>query len=696
MTDAPHATPLADQAEYAQAVQVAVDAAAAYYGSGDSALDDDAYDRLVRGIEAYEAAHPEHALPGSPAGKVAGGAVVGDVPHTVPMLSLDNVFSAEDLAGWVAGLERRLGRPVEAWSVEPKLDGLAVSARYQGGRLAQLVTRGDGVAGEDVSHAIGTVVGLPERLPEPVTVEIRGEVLMTSAQFEAANVARTSFDGVPFANPRSAAAGTLRAKDRKYRCEMTFFGYGALPLPFEDGSPLAVRLRELPHSQIMELVVGLGVQTTGATPVGVIAVATVDEVRARVEEIAGLRAELPFGIDGIVIKADLAADQELAGFSSRAPRWAIAYKLPAVEKITKLVEVEWNVGRTGIIAPRAVLEPVRLDGSVVTYATLHNPADITRRGLMLGDHVTVYKAGDVIPRVEAPVVHLRTGDERAVVFPQVCPRCGGDIDTSQQRWRCVRGRACHAVASVSYAVGRDQLDIEGLGETRIVQLVDAGLIVDFADLFTLTREQILALDRMGETSTDNLLAAIERAKGKPLNKVFCALGVRGTGRSMSRRIARHFASMDAIRAADIDGLQAVEGIGPEKAAMLVEELAELAPLIDKLVVAGVTMTEPGATGPGTGAADEAEADADPAVSLPLTGMAVVVTGSMSGPLEALSRNQMNELIERAGGKASSSISARTALLVAGEKAGSKKDKAAALGVRIATPEEFAAMVHDFI
>ncbi|WP_067140129.1 NAD-dependent DNA ligase LigA [Microtetraspora malaysiensis] len=706
MTDALHATLLADQAEYAEAVRAAVDAAAAYYGAGDSALDDDAYDRLVRGIEAYEAAHPDQVLPGSPTGKVAGGAVTGDVPHTVPMLSLDNVFSAEELAGWAAGLERRLGRPVERWSVEPKLDGLAVSARYRGGRLVQLVTRGDGVAGEDVSHAIGTVHGLPEALSEPVTVEIRGEVLMTAAQFEEACAKRTAHDGTTFANPRSAAAGTLRAKDRPYRCEMTFFGYGALPLPPDDAGELAGRLRELPHSEIMELVARLGVRTTGATPVGVVAVTAVEQVQARVEEIAAARAGLPFGIDGIVVKADLAADQEQAGFSSRAPRWAIAYKLPAVEKITKLVDVEWNVGRTGIIAPRAVLEPVLLDGSVVTYATLHNPADITRRGLMLGDHVTVYKAGDVIPRVEAPVAHLRTGAEQPIVFPDVCPRCGGEIDASQQRWRCARGRACHAVASVSYAVGRDQLDIEGLGESRIVQLVDAGLIADFADLFTLAREQILGLDRMGETSTDNLLAAIERAKEKPLNKVFCALGVRGTGRSMSRRIARHFGSMDAIRAADAEALQAVDGIGPEKAAALVEELTELEPLIDRLVAAGVTMTEPGVAvpraagsdtaGSGAAAADSPEATAGPTVDLPLAGMAVVVTGAMSGPLGALSRTEMNELIERAGGRASSSVSARTSLLVAGEKAGSKRDKAATLGVRIATPEEFATLVASFI
>ncbi|WP_250212473.1 NAD-dependent DNA ligase LigA [Acrocarpospora catenulata] len=622
MSDAPHATPLADQAAYAEAVAAAVAAAAAYYTDGSSPLDDDAYDRLVRGIEAYEAAHPQQVLPGTPTGKVAGGAVVGDVPHTVPMLSLDNVFSAADLVSWAAGLERRLGHPVARWSVEPKLDGLAVSARYRAGRLTQLVTRGDGVAGEDVSHAIGTVLGLPATLTEPVTVEIRGEVLMTATQFEAANAARTAHDGVPFANARSAAAGTLRARERAYKCEMTFFGYGALPFPPDDDSELAGRLRVLAHSELMDLVAALGVATTAATPVAGTTATTLDEIQARIGEIAALRAELPFGIDGIVVKADLAADQERAGFSSRAPRWATAYKLPATEKITKLLAVEWNVGRTGVIAPRAVLEPVRLDGSLVTYATLHNPADITRRGLMLGDSVTVYKAGDVIPRIEAPVVHLRTGDEQPIAFPELCPRCNGEIDTSQERWRCVRGRACHAVASISYAVGRDQLDIEGLGGTRIVQLVEAGLIADFADLFTLTRDQILGLDRMADISTDNLLAAIAKAKEKPLNKVFCALGVRGTGRSMSRRIARHFGTMEAIRAADVAGVQAVEGIGPEKAAVMVEELAELAPLVEKLVVAGVNMTEPGVTPPDETSPAETSA-------LPLLGMSVVVTGSMA-------------------------------------------------------------------
>ncbi|MFE6040624.1 NAD-dependent DNA ligase LigA [Streptomyces sp. NPDC056452] len=687
---------LADAAAYAAAVEGATQAAAAYYATGESTLDDDAYDRLVRGIAAYELEHPQEMLDASPTGKVAGGAAVGDVPHTVPMLSLDNVFSAEQFVTWTASLERRIGRPVAAWSVEPKLDGLAVAARYHQGRLNRLITRGDGTAGEDVSHAIGTVLGLPEQLTSPATIEVRGEILMTNEQFEQANTVRTEHGGAPFANPRNGAAGTLRAKDRPYRVEMTFFAYGALALP--DSGDLTGTLAELPHSEVLELVADLGVHTAADTAVAPRTVGTAQEVQTGVEDIAALRASLPFGIDGIVIKADLAADQREAGSGTRAPRWAIAYKLPAVEKVTRLLGVEWNVGRTGIIAPRAVLEPVEIDGSTVGYATLHNPADITRRDLRLGDQVMVYKAGDIIPRIEAPVAHLRTGDEKPIVFPEACPQCGSEIDTSEQRWRCTRGRNCRLVASISYAAGRDQLDIEGLGATRVVQLVDAGLVTDFADLFTLGREQLLSLERMGETSTDNLLAAIDTARTRPLSRVFCALGVRGTGRSMSRRIARYFATMDRIVAADAETLQQVDGIGKEKATGVVGELVELAPLIAKLVAAGVNMTEPGATPPPEPGEARTDAEAgDGAVEgLPLDGMTVVVTGAMTGPLEKLSRNQMNELIERAGGKSSSSVSKRTSLLVAGEKAGSKRTKAEDLGVRITAPDEFAELIASFL
>ncbi|MCX5599717.1 NAD-dependent DNA ligase LigA [Streptomyces phaeochromogenes] len=702
-------TPVAvivDAAAYAQAVEDAVKASAAYYAGGTSVLDDDSYDRLVRGIAAWEADHPDEVLPDSPSGKVAGGAVEGDVPHTVAMLSLDNVFSAEDFTAWTASLARRIGHEAEQFSVEPKLDGLAIAARYTQGRLDRLITRGDGTAGEDVSHAIGTIEGLPQELAEPVTVEVRGEILMTTAQFEHANEVRTAHGGQPFANPRGASAGTLRAKERAYTVPMTFFGYGLLPLA-DTEAELAERLGGSAHSDLMVRAAGLGVNTTATTAVPGIVAETAEQVLDRVREIAALRAELPFGIDGIVIKTDLAADQQAAGSGSRAPRWAIAYKLPAVEKITRLLEVEWNVGRTGIIAPRAVLEPVEIDGATITYATLHNPADITRRDLRLGDHVMVHRAGDVIPRIEAPVAHLRTGAEQPIVFPEVCPRCGAGIDTSEQRWRCENGRNCHLVAALSYAAGRDQLDIEGLGHTRVVQLVEAELVKDLADLFSLTRDQLLSLERMGETSTDNLLTALDTAKGRPLSRVLCALGVRGTGRSMSRRIARYFATMDLIRAADAETMQQVEGIGTEKAPSIVAELAELAPLIDKLAAAGVNMTEPGATPPQPAAesnedngeasvAEKGEESGASEAAGPLAGMTVVVTGAMTGPLEKLSRNQMNELIERAGGRSSSSVSKKTTMVVAGEGAGSKRAKAESLGIRLATPDEFAVLVADFV
>lgn len=687
-TTATPAAPASPQA-YADAVASAVRAAAAYYADGSTPLGDDEYDALVRGIEAYEREHPEQVLPESPTGKVAGGAAVGDVPHSTPMLSLDNVFSAEELESGAAGLERRLGRPVAAWCVEPKLDGLAVAARYRGGRLHQVLTRGDGLAGEDITHAADAVLGLPARLTEPLDVELRGEVLLTHEQFEQANTVRTAHGATPFAHPRSGAAGTLRAKDRPYRVELTFFGYDAHGLPGLDHAALLARLAEL------------GANTAGTTQAAPRRCATLAEAEQRIEEIAALRAALPFGIDGVVVKADAVADQEEAGSGSRAPRWAVARKLQAQHKVTRLLGVEWNVGRTGIIAPRAVLDPVVIDGVTVTYATLHNPADIERRGLMIGDQVFVYRAGDVIPRVEAPLVDERTGAEQPIAFPEVCPRCGDAIDRSEQRWRCVRGRGCQAVASVIYAAGRDQLDIEGLGGTRAVQLVESGLVADLADLFTLTKEQLLTLERMGDTSADNLLAALETARTRPLNRVFCALGIRGTGRTMSRRIAAHFGSMVAIRSADAEALAGVDGIGAEKAAVIVAELAEVAPLLDRLAEQGVgtAVTEPVVPAAAAGAAAAGGADSGEGVAAgagPLAGQSVVVTGSMTGALAELSRNAMNELIERAGGKASSSVSKRTTLLVAGEKAGSKRAKAEELGVPVTTPEEFAALVADFL
>ncbi|MEV1040498.1 NAD-dependent DNA ligase LigA [Streptomyces sp. NPDC050204] len=682
MTTLPAEMALSDHVRYEDAVRRARECAAAYYGDGDSLLDDAAYDQLLLAIAAWEEAHPGEVSPDSPTGKVgAGAAPVGDVAHTTRLLSLDNVFDPDGLVAWEASLTRRLGRPVSGgYTVEPKLDGAAIAARYYDGRLVQIITRGDGSHGEDVSHVIGSIDGLPSQLPVPVTFEARGEVLFTQEQFEIANQVRTAHGAKAFSNARNGTSGTLRAKDRPYRLAMTFWAYGAVSLPGEGEfvSPSAS------HSEVLEAVAAAGVQTTVHSPAGLRVVTGLAEAQQRVDEIAAMRADLPHGIDGVVIKANESGEQQAAGFGTRFPHWAIAFKLPAVERITTLVAVEWNVGRTGVIAPRARLEPVEVDGSIVEFATLHNPADIRRRDLHIGDVVSVYKAGDIIPRVQAAVVGRRPAGALPVALPDMCPNCGDSIDRSQERWRCVRGAACRLPALIEYAAGREMLDIDGLGATYVEALVASGDVADIADLFGLTHEQ-LAVASGSEKRASRLVEQIEAARQQPLSRVFCALGILGTGRSMSRRIARHFGSMAAIRAAGVEELCGVEGIGAEKAPVIVRQLGELAPVIDKLAAAGVNMSEP-----------------DDAVSAggPLSGQTVVVTGKMTGRLEGFGRSEMNALIEKAGGRAGSSVSVRTTYLVAAPaangKPGSKAVKAAEAGVEVLTPEAFAELVADYL
>lgn len=672
------ATALASRTDYDAAVGTALAACAAYYGDGDTTLDDATYDALVRQLTEYEREHPDRVRPDSPVGKVAGGAApAGDVPHTVPMLSLDNVYDAAELAKWGTSLARRLDAPVRGgYAAEPKLDGMAIAARYHSGLLTKLVGRGDGHHGEDLSAAIGSIVGLPRRLDSEATVEIRGEILLTMAQFEAANDLRAEHGDKPFANPRNGTAGTLRgAKSRTYTIMTTFFAYGAVSL---DGVDF---LRGDTHEAVMTQVAELGVQTTAATEVGLRVFSTLEEVQTRVGEIIAFRGELPFNIDGVVIKANSFDEQNTAGFATRHPHWAVARKLPPVERQTKLIGVEWRVGRTGIIAPRAVLEPVELDGSTVQYATLHNPGFITKSGMMLNDVVTAWKAGDVIPRIEAPVLDLRGDDVTPIVFPDACPECGGEVDKSAKRWECAdsSGGGCGLLAALRYAVARDMLDIDGLGEVYLEALVEAGDVNDVADLFTLTRDQLTAAAR-SDKRADTILGQIAAAKDKPLNRIFCALGIVRTGRTLSREIARHFVTMDAIRAADADALAKVKKLPPANAPKIAAHLAVMGPVVDKMIGAGVNMSEP--------VTDTADG--------PLSGQTVVVTGGMTGALAALNRNGVRELIENAGGTSSGSVSKKTTLLVAGENAGSKLAKARELGVRVVTEDEFAAMVADHL
>ncbi|MER5356447.1 NAD-dependent DNA ligase LigA [Kitasatospora sp. NPDC002551] len=684
--------PITDEDSYLRALDQARSAAAAYYGGGDSQMDDASYDRLMSAIASFEQEHPDQRAAESPTTLVAAGALPeGSVVHATPMLSLDNVFDAGELARWVQSLGKRLGSEPRGLHAGPKIDGLAVAAHYHEGKLVQLVTRGTGTTGEDVSHAIGTIDGLPVELDTPVSVEVRGEVVLLQSRFEEANRIRVAHGEDPFSNPRNAASGSLRATGRKYTIPLSFYGYGLLPAA--DGGTDRVIHEEMTHTELMKALGSLGVQTVDDTPVGTLTSPLIADIQAYVEKVAAQRADLPVGIDGIVVKADHPQDQAVAGSGSRAPRWAVAFKLPALEVISTLTAVTWTTGRTGNIAPRGEVEPVEIEGVRVQFATLHNPGMIARLGLRIGDRVVLRRAGDVIPQILAPITSARTGQETPIELPTVCPGCGGEIDKSQERWRCLKGRACNLAASITYAVQRDVLDIQGIGPKVVAQLVAQEAVQDVADLFTLTLGQLTEATGSEKTAA-KILDRIAAAKQRPLARVLCALGVRGTGRSMSRRIAEFFGTMAAIQAASAAELRQVEGIGAEKSAWMLAELAELEPVIAKLAAAGVNLGEPKDSALATGSSDSSQ---DVGAGLPLAGKTIVVTGAMTGRLEPLSRTGMNELIEKAGGRSGSSVSKKsTSLVVAGDKAGSKKEKAKQLGIPVIGPDEFAQMVSAYL
>ncbi|MEV0808179.1 NAD-dependent DNA ligase LigA [Micromonospora sp. NPDC050200] len=682
VVDAARAKPFESVEAYRSAVAEARAAATAYYSGPDLVIDDAAYDALLARVAATEVGYPEWKADDSPTEMVAAGVgVVGDVEHSSPMLSLENVFDADTLRRWAARLERLLGRPVGGYTVEPKIDGLAVAGRYVDGQLTLVATRGDGRAGEDVTRQAWRAAGLPARLAEPLTVEVRGEVFMTDADFAAANVLRASHGEPAFAHPRSAAAGTLRAQDRAYDAPLSFLAYTVHGLDGADGEPV-------PHSTGMARIGQLGVATTATSAAGMPLCAMIDEVVAAVEALHARRGELGFGVDGAVIKADQPADRDLAGFSSRAPRWGIAYKFPADTRTTRLLRIEVQVGRTGVITPVAVLEPVVVSGVTVTSATLHNFDDLARRNVRAGDTVFVRRAGDVIPEVTGARLGDRPADSTPFEPPTACPRCAGDIDRSQKRWRCTRGRSCGAHESLAYYAARDSMDIEGLGDKIISGLVAAGLVTDPADLYDLDVPTLATLDRMAEVSAGKLMANIQASKNRPLSRVLTGLGVRMTGRSMSRRLARHFGTMQALLDATVEDLQQVEGVGPERAVTIAAELIELAPVIDKLTARWMNMTEPDSPALAAPAPDGAPSPR-PLQKPDGTPMTVVVTGAVPG----LTRNEGNEAVETLGGRSSGSVSKRTDLVVVGEGAGSKADKAEQLGVRILPADQFAALLH---
>lgn len=651
--------------DYPTAVATAQDAAAAYYrGDETSAMTDAEYDALLGDIQAFEQTHPDKVIEHSLFTAVAAGTGTGDVLHPSPMLSLDKVKTVGDIEKFLTRLtDISDGAFV---TVQPKLDGLAIRAVYEFGELTQVVTRGDGLKGEDVTARITrpsvAVAGLPLHTGT-ASFEVRGELLMGTADFAVSNVNRIASGKTGFANPRNAAAGSLRAETLDYDVQMTFVTYD------HDGIPVDREDLFLFADQLPEAV------TVRARHVG--------SVQAALAAFGDARASYPYPTDGAVIKATGALVRDRLGAGSRAPKWAVAYKYEAQTGETTIRDIVVEVGRTGNLSFTAVFDPVVVDGSTISRASLHNTALIAEKDIRIGSRAVVHKANDIIPQVLSV-----TNDETTV--PWVAPTEDADGYTYVQRGKFLTSTnpADSVGALIRYAASRDVLDIDGLGSEIADALVEEGLVENIADLFVLGVGQLADLPlgetstgsvrRLGQKNAEKLFAQIEQAHRQPVARVITALGIRLTGRTFGRRLAAHFGSLAAFRDATTDDLLAVEGIGPERAAVISLGIAKNEEVIDRLITYRV------------GTEEQPDERAGTAV---LAGLSVVVTGSTKGTkLEAFGRNEMNELIERHGGKASGSVSKNTSLLVAGDGAGSKLAKATELGVRTVTPDEFAGMV----
>lgn len=636
-----------------------------YYVLDDPQISDADWDALLRELTSLEAAYPELVTPDSPTQRVGGAPSdeFAEITHRVPMLSLENAFSVEDVHAFDRRIRERLG--VEAslhYSAEPKLDGLAISVTWENGVFVRAATRGDGTSGEDVSANVRTIRSVPLRLSgkAPKLLEARGEVFMPVAGFERLNAEAARRGEKTFVNPRNAAAGSLRQLDPRITAvrplETFFYALGASE-GFESPDT---------HTAVLERLRQLGLRVSPETQ----RVRGVEGCLAYFDSIAAKRSRLPYQIDGVVYKVDRLDAQRELGFVSRAPRWAIAHKFPAEETSTVLREVEFQVGRTGALTPVARLEPVFVGGVTVSNATLHNMDEIARKDIRIGDTVVVRRAGDVIPEVARVIRERRPRNARAVQLPRLCPVCGSKIerDPDAAVARCAGGYRCSAQRKerLRHFASRRALDIEGVGEKLVEQLVDADLVRTPADLFRLSRATLSALDRMGEKSADNLLAALQRAKRTSLARFLFALGIREVGEATAAALARHFGSIEGLTAADLSAVQQVPDVGPVVAARVVEFFADAANREDiaRLRSAGVEWPalEPAAT----------------AGEQPLAGLTFVLTGS----LEAMSREEAEEALRALGARASGSVSKKTHYLIAGSDAGSKLQKAQALGVPV--------------
>ncbi|PMS23748.1 DNA ligase [Trinickia dabaoshanensis] len=635
-----------------------------YYVLDQPQIPDAEYDRLFSELQSIEAEHPDLITPESPTQRVGGQVATGfaSVVHALPMLSLNNGFADEDVTAFDKRVSDRLGRASVEYSCELKFDGLAISLRYEDGRLVQAATRGDGSTGEDVTQNVRTVRSIPLRLKGdriPRVLEVRGEVLMFRRDFDRLNAHQREAGQREFANPRNAAAGSLRQLDSSITAHrpLSFFAYGIGVLEGMDMPDT--------HDAVLDWYVELGLPVCSERET----VEGAEGLLAFYRRIGEKRKSLPYDIDGVVYKVNRKADQDALGFVSRAPRFALAHKFPPEEALTELLEIGVNVGRTGAITPVARLAPVFVGGVTVTNATLHNEDEVHRKDLRAGDTVIVRRAGDVIPEVVGPVLERRPQGAQAFVMPTQCPACGSAIERlpGEAVARCTGGLVCPAQRkrALEHFAQRRALDIDGLGEKIIDQLVEHNLVRTPADLFNLGFSTLVALERFADKSAQNLIDSIEKAKHTKLERFIFALGIPDVGESTAKDLARHFGSLDPVMDASVETLMEVEGVGPIVAESIHQFFAEEH---NRTVIAQLRANVTWPEGP-------------PAPRAPqgvLAGKTIVLTGT----LPTLAREQAKEMLEAAGAKVAGSVSKKTDYVVAGAEAGSKLAKAEELGIAI--------------
>ncbi|HZG74189.1 MAG TPA: NAD-dependent DNA ligase LigA [Chondromyces sp.] len=633
-----------------------------YYVLDKPSVPDAEYDRLMQELIQLEEQFPFLQTEDSPTQRV-GGAVLdafNKVTHDIPMLSLSNAFNADDLRDFDRRIRQTLNEDY-FYVCELKIDGLAVSLKYKEGLFVRGATRGDGTTGEDITANLKTIRSIPLRLSQPYTLEVRGEAFMPKKSFNALNASREEKGLELFANPRNAAAGSLRQLDPRIAASrnLDVFLYGI-------GDPGETGVTS--HSEGLNLLDKLGFKTNQERKV----CRTIDEVIEYVEGWGDKRPDLPYEIDGIVIKVDSLAQQSKLGTTAKSPRWAIAYKFPAEEVVTKLLDIELNVGRTGVITPTAILESVKVAGTTVQRASLHNEDLIREKDIKIGDYVIVKKAGDIIPEVVNVIPERRTGEEQEFSMPTHCPECESELVRleGEVALRCINPKCPAQIREgLIHFVSRDAMNIEGLGEKVISQLFREKLVHDVADIYKLRKEQLLELERMGEKSATNLVNAIEASKENSLEKLLFGLGIRHVGAKAAKTLAQQFETIDHLGSATFQDLTAIHEIGDKMADAIVSyfELPEAKELIQELKAVGVNTKYKGPK-----LVTAAESD-----SL-FAGKTIVLTGK----LEKLSRNEAKEKIEALGGKVSGSVSKKTDLVIAGEDAGSKLAKAQQLQIEI--------------